>query len=80
MIIYWNRNIAGTHRGQNFMIKGQKFLQWYVSGRNIVSDVIDIFLFNSYIETETTFESDIGTTTNIDSHIETTTMFKSEVK
>lgn len=40
MIIYWNRNIAGTHRGQNFMIKGQKFLQWYISGRNIVTEIV----------------------------------------
>lgn len=40
MIIYWNRNIAGTHRGQNFMIKGQKFLQWYISGRNIISELV----------------------------------------
>jgi len=72
MIIYWNRNTAGTHRGQNFFIKGQKFLQYYVSGRNIppVVTTIDTFLFNSYIETTASFNS----------HIETTNTFKSEVK
>ena len=42
MIIYWNRNLAGTHRGQNFMIKGQKFLQWYLSGRNIITGITGV--------------------------------------
>ena len=80
MIIYWNRNTAGKLRGQNFMIKGQSFLQWYISGRNTVSDVIDTFLFNSHVEVAASFNSYIETTKSISSHIETTNTFKSEVK
>ena len=35
MIIYWGSNIAGKTRAQAFMIKGQPFLNGYVSARSI---------------------------------------------
>lgn len=80
MIIYWNRNIAGTHRGQAFMIKGQKFLQWYISGRNIVTSVIDSIILNSYIETSMNLNSYVETSKNLNSQIETSMTLESEVK
>ena len=40
MIIYWGSNIAGKTRGQAFMIKGQPFLNGYVSGRTIIAALV----------------------------------------